>query len=230
MVSIDIPAAATPVPSTGTYHRILDVAEALLAANGVKGTSIRAITDQASVNVAAVNYHFGSKEKLIYEVVKRRFQDLEQERSDAIDEIEERCRRENRKAEAAELAAVLISPTFRRIKSGDAGWINFIRFLARLTWEPGAEKFSPPNSSLGIFERFDELLQKNFPELASNPGRRCWRLQFIRAASQQTMLVLAMLQSGQVPNAIAFASALNSLSPDEIEQELINFVAAGLIA
>ncbi|MEQ1756014.1 MAG: TetR/AcrR family transcriptional regulator [Micropepsaceae bacterium] len=229
MVSIDIP-AATPVPSTGTYHRILDVAEALLAEHGVKGTSIRAITEQAHVNVAAVNYHFGTKEKLVYEVVKRRFESLEQERSEAIDEIEERCKLENRQAKPCELASVLISPAFKRIKSGDAGWINFIRFLARLNWEPGAEKFSPPPSSLGIFERFDDLLQKSVPELANDPGRRCWRLQFMRAASQQTMLVMAMLQSGQVPNAIAFAGALNSLGPDDIERELIKFVAAGLVS
>lgn len=229
MVSVDvsIPTASQPA---GTYSRILDVAEALFAEHGVHGTSVRTITDQAGVNVAAVNYHFGSKDKLVFEVVRRRFQSLEQERSDALDEIEARCKLENRRAEPEELAAVLISPTFKRIKSGDTGWVNFIRFLARLTWEPGAERFSPPSSSLGIFERFDDLLVRYYPELENSAGRRCWKLAFMRAAAQQTLLTIAMLRSGRVPNAIAFAGALNSLTHDEIEQELIKFVAAGLTA
>lgn len=226
-VEVSIPTATQPA---GTYSRILDVAEALFAEHGVQGTSVRTITDQAGVNVAAVNYHFGSKDKLVFEVVRRRFQSLEQERSDALDEIEAKCKNENRRAEPTELASVLISPTFKRIKSGDVGWVNFIRFLARLTWEPGAEKFTPPSSSLGIFERFDELLVKSHPALDNSPARRCWKLSFMRAASQQTLLTIAMLQSGRVPNAIAFAGALNMLSQDEVEEELIKFVAAGLFA
>jgi AcrR family transcriptional regulator len=229
MVSVDvyIPTASQPA---GTYNRILDVAEALFAEHGVQGTSIRTITDQAGVNVAAVNYHFGSKDKLVFEVVRRRFQSLEQERANALDEIEARCKLENRRAGPEELASVLISPTFKRIKSGDAGWVNFIRFLARLTWEPGAERFTPPSSSLGIFERFDDLLKRSYPELDTSPGRRCWKLAFMRAASQQTLLTIAMLKAGRVPNAIAFAGALNMLSHDEVEQELIKFVAAGLVS
>ena len=47
--------------SAATHDRILDAAERLFAEHGVAGTSVRAITDQAQVNVAAVNYHFGSK-------------------------------------------------------------------------------------------------------------------------------------------------------------------------
>ena len=227
MVTLESQTAPAP-QTTGTYYRILDVAEALFAQHGVNGTSIRNITDQADVNIAAVNYHFVSKEKLVHEVVRRRFQSLEQERSEALDEIEERCRAQNRNPTPAELAAVLISPTFRRIRSGDPGWINFIRFVARLTWEPGAEKFSPPSTSLGIFDRFDKLLQKTVPALAADAGRRSWRLQFMRAASQQTLLAMTMLQTGKVPNAVAFSDALSSLSPDEIERELIAFVAAGI--
>jgi hypothetical protein len=52
----------------------------------------------------------------------------------------------------------------------------------------------------------------------------------MRSASQQTMLTIAMLRAGQVPNAIAFASALNIWDDDQIEQDLIRFVAAGLVA
>ena len=44
---------------------ILDVAEDLFAEQGFDRVSIRDITKQARVNLAAINYHFGGKEDLI---------------------------------------------------------------------------------------------------------------------------------------------------------------------
>lgn len=217
-----------PVSTTGTYYRILDVAEALFARHGIQGTSIRTITDQADVNVAAVNYHFGSKDKLVSEIIRRRAQSLEQERSDLLDEIEARCRQEGRSPRPEELVSVLISPTFKRIRSGDPGWINFIRFHARLIWEPGAERFSSQMSSQGMFERVDEMLQAALPELARDSALRSWRFQFVRAAAQQTVIVLAMLESGEEPRSISLAGAIKDFSVDRIERELIAFVSAGL--
>lgn len=214
--------------AVATYDRILDIAEALFAAHGIQGTSIRQITELAKVNVAAVNYHFGTKDKLVEAVIQRRFQRLEEERAIAFDRIEDRCRRENRAPTTEELASVLVQPPFRHLRSGDAGWLNFIRVLARLIWEPGAEKFAPLPSSLGIFERFDAMLKLAVPALASDDARRRWRLAFLRSASQQTMLTLATLRDSQVPNALAFPGDLTLMSEEEVERELIRFVAAGL--
>ena len=56
------------VRSPDTRERILDAAERLFMAHGYEGTSMRLITGDASVNLAAVNYHFGSKESLMQEV------------------------------------------------------------------------------------------------------------------------------------------------------------------
>lgn len=55
-----------------TKGRILDATEQLVAEQGFDGVSLRDITTGAGVNVAAVNYHFGSKEKL-YEAVQCRY-------------------------------------------------------------------------------------------------------------------------------------------------------------
>lgn len=66
----------TPTPSARAVEErrqaILDVAEALFAENGIAGTSVRSILATAGANVAAVHYHFGSKEKLVEEVFRRR--------------------------------------------------------------------------------------------------------------------------------------------------------------
>lgn len=56
---------------TDTKERIIRTAEVLFARDGYAGTSLRNITDEADVNVAAVNYHFGSKENLLIEILDR---------------------------------------------------------------------------------------------------------------------------------------------------------------
>jgi AcrR family transcriptional regulator len=71
-----------------TRERILDVAERLFMARGYEGTSMRMITGEAEVNLAAVNYHFGSKEALLREVFRRRLEWLNRERLRALDELE----------------------------------------------------------------------------------------------------------------------------------------------
>ena len=71
-----------------TRGRILDAAEALFVDHGLEATSMRMITATAGVNLAAVNYHFGSKENLIQEVFRRRLGELNQRRLAALDRVE----------------------------------------------------------------------------------------------------------------------------------------------
>ena len=216
--------------ASGTQDRILDVSERLFAIHGISGTSVRHITDQANVNVAAVNYHFGSKENLVRAVINRRFSRLEEARSQAMDVVESRCATENRAPTPAELVEALIDPIFCQSLSGDTGWSDFMRFVSRLSWEPGAEKFSPPESSMRVFDRFDEALKLAIPALAANDGKRGWRIAFMRAATQQTLLTLAAVRAGEKPGAIGFANALDALDVNEVRRELVAFVAAGLSA
>lgn len=77
---------ATSQPST--RNRILDVAERLFVRHGYDGTSLRMITGEAQVNLAAVNYHFGGKEALMEAVLKRRLDWLNEERMRVLDELE----------------------------------------------------------------------------------------------------------------------------------------------
>ncbi len=78
------------MPSLDTKNRILDVAERLFAEQGIAETSLRLLTAEADVNLAAVHYHFGSKDKLIREVVGRRFQPINHERLELLDQLEDR--------------------------------------------------------------------------------------------------------------------------------------------
>ena len=76
------------VRNIDTRERILDAAERLFMAHGYEGTSMRQITGDAAVNLAAVNYHFGSKESLMQEVFRRRLDWLNEERMRVLEEME----------------------------------------------------------------------------------------------------------------------------------------------
>ncbi len=71
--------------ASGTRDRILDVAERLFAEQGFYVTTLREITQAAEVNLAAVNYHFGSKQALVVAVFQRRLDELNAERLERLD-------------------------------------------------------------------------------------------------------------------------------------------------
>jgi AcrR family transcriptional regulator len=213
---------------TAPHDRILDAAERLFAEHGVAGTSVRAITEQAQVNVAAVNYHFGTKENLVRAVIARRASGLEAARSDALDALEARAAREARAPTASELVEAMVAPIFAQALSKDSGWPHFIRFVSRLVWEPGAENFAPPESSMRLFERFDAALRRALPALGSDDGRRLWRLAFMRGATQHTLLLITALRTGAVPKGMPMAEAAAAADLETIKRELIAFIAGGL--
>jgi len=68
-------------------NRLLDAAEALFAAHGYEGTSVREITAAANCNVAAVNYHFAGKQNLYNEVFLRRLRSLRKIRLSAVEKV-----------------------------------------------------------------------------------------------------------------------------------------------
>lgn len=71
-----------------TKDRILDAAERLFAREGIEATSLRAITTEADVNLAAVNYHFQSKDALVRAVIARRIVPVNQRRLELLDACE----------------------------------------------------------------------------------------------------------------------------------------------
>ena len=73
-----------------TKLQILDTAESLFSDHGFRDVSLRQITREARVNTAAVNYHFGSKEALITEVLTRVISPINRERLRLLEQAEER--------------------------------------------------------------------------------------------------------------------------------------------
>src|ERR671910_3594384 len=71
-----------------TKEKILDAAERLFAAHGFAGTSLRSVTKEAGVNLAAVHYHFGNKEDLLRAVLGRIVIPVNRERLEMLEQVE----------------------------------------------------------------------------------------------------------------------------------------------
>ena len=88
--------AATPGPEpdpereAATKAQVLAAAERLFALNGFQNVSVRDITAEAGVNLASVNYHFGSKDQLLFEIFRRRTSELNRERARMLHEASDR--------------------------------------------------------------------------------------------------------------------------------------------
>jgi len=228
MVSLDLP-LQEPQSQTATRARILDVAEQMFAEHGVAETTIRMITESAHVNVAAVNYHFGGKDKLVLAVIGRRMTSLEEARGARLDGVEALAANAGRTPTVAELVEAMVAPLFEQALDGDSGWRHFIRLVSRLPWEPGIEEFTPPPEALKVFSRFDEALKQAAPHLAHDDAARLWRLGFMRGVTQHTLLMLTAIKMGRVPKDTPYAAAM-STDVDTVQRQLVTFIAAGLSA
>lgn len=157
-----------------TKTRILDVAEELLAEQGLERVSIRQITDVARVNLAAVNYHFGSKDELIAAVFERRIAPVNQARLAALDSLEAAAGKKPLKVE--QILEAVIRPTIAG-SGTDSKAQTFAHLLGRCLVEtaPGLEallkqQFDP------LADRMDAMLMKALPNLPR--AEIFWRRKF----------------------------------------------------
>jgi len=115
-----------------TKQRLLDAAERLFAQAGFHATSLRAITGEAGANLAAVSYHFGSKEGLMEAVIDRRLTPLNAERIAALEAALAAAEAQGRPPEAREVLSAFIAPTLRLRQGGSA---DFIALVGRMVSE-----------------------------------------------------------------------------------------------
>src|SRR4051812_45237275 len=83
-----MPALRSVKPQHETRTRILEAAEELFMQHGFEATSMRVLTARAGVNLAAVNYHFGSKHALIEAVFRRKLDPMNANRVAELDRLE----------------------------------------------------------------------------------------------------------------------------------------------
>ena len=167
-----------------TKDRILDAAEALFALNGSSGASLRAITQRAEVNLAAVHYHFGSKDRLLEAVLARRLLPLNAERIRRLETYQKEAGR--KKVRLENIIEAMVGPALRLSRDENKGGRIFMRLLGRLVLEPDARI---QNLLTGQFET---VLKKFMPSLTValphlSPEDFFWRLHFLVGSMAHTM-------------------------------------------
>jgi AcrR family transcriptional regulator len=115
-----------------TRQRLLEATRALLAEHGEDGVTLRAITDAANANVAAVSYHFGSKEALCRATCEEAIGRLVDEQIDGLRELGEDPTLE-------EIAAAWARPVIRSMCGPPCETQSFLRILARVIADPPPE-------------------------------------------------------------------------------------------
>lgn len=198
-----------------TKERILGAAEELFAVNGFAGTSLREVTSRADVNVAAVNYHFGSKESLINEVFRRRMDDMSERRLSQLTVALE--------AQPVDLEAVLsafIRPALAMTIDRHGG-AAFVRVLARAYAEKndGLRHFLSEN-----YGHVPREFAKAFALCVPGLGKEelIWRLDFVSGA-----LTYAMADFGLIKRP---ANVSEKAHCEKAALALIRFAAAGIRA
>ncbi len=204
--------------STDTQSRILDAAEQLLAERGIEAASMRQVTTLAKANLAAVNYHFGSKEELIVQVYARRLRPVNAERIRLLDELEQR--QGGQAPTANEILTCYVAPVIRLIHDQANGGERFMRLLGRALYEPGSYLTPLFKDELEpVLTRFTQALRRVLPELSDE--ELFWRIHFAGGAMAYTLAQTHRLE-------LISKGACDVNDSEAITKRLVEFIAAGM--
>jgi AcrR family transcriptional regulator len=195
-----------------TKDRILGAAEELFAQFGFAGTSLRQVTSRADVNIAAVNYHFGSKENLVNEVFRRRMDEMSERRISAL-----KAALEQHPGELEPILAAFVEPALAMAQDRHGGGA-FVRVVARAYAEKNDRLRKFLSDHYGhVLRDFAKAIAAVVPNLSKE--ELYWRLDFLAGA-----LTYAMADFGLIKR----PSGVNEAAHRErAARELIRFAAAG---
>lgn len=204
-----------------TKQRILDAAEHLFARDGYRGTSLRSITGRAGVNLASVNYHFGSKKFLLEEVIRRRMVPLNQARRKRLEEVRARALSKGKPPDIRAVLTAFIEPTIL-FRETEPGAENFMTFIGR--------SFSDPDDTVRtVFQRIinpmAQFLFRTVSEALPDQARDVifWRLHFTMGALFHTMHICGTLKP-------EFMSITTDIKGRALVDLIIPYVTAGMKA
>jgi len=210
--------------TTDTRERILDTAEGLFMAHGYEGTSMRMITSAAGVNLAAVNYHFGSKEALMQEVFRRRLDWLNAERLRVLDAMEDKA--EGKPLKPSQIVDGFFGTLLRMAQDESRGGLTFLRLLGRTMTEPSEFiRAFLASEYREVVERYKGALFKALPGVPK--AEIVWRFHFMLGATSYAIAgtdALRLVTDWQIEDADA-TDRLDRLMP-----RLMSFLLGGLRA
>ena len=156
-----------------TKAAVFNAAERLFALHGFQNVSVRDITAEAKVNLASVNYHFGSKDSLLFEIFRRRTSELNRERARMLHEANDR---HGGKPPVREILKAYFAPPLRWASPDNDRRIS-VQFIIRARSEGTAEMREVLRNDVSHLARFADALAAARPELPKEDVY--WRLHFV---------------------------------------------------
>ena len=203
-----------------TKESLLDAAEALIAEHGVAGASLRAITTRAGTNLAAANYHFGSKQDLARAVIARHMGPVNAERLRLLDEAERRAGDGGPGLET--LVRAFVGPVVRFGQDLPDRGRHFAQICGRAMTQPDPMLRESLLEELAeAIRRFREAFARALPHLP--PEELLWRIQFTVGAMAHTLAGTQLIEE-------VHGDVLDTGDVDAIVERLVAFLCAGLAA
>jgi AcrR family transcriptional regulator len=206
-----------------TRERILDAAEQMFMQLGYDGTSMRLVTSAAGVNLAAANYHFGSKEALMQEVLRRRLEVINQERLRVLDEAEAQAG--GKPLKPSVIIDCFFGTLFRVAADQKAGGDTFLRLLGRTITDPSAFiRTFMSGEYAGVLDRYKEAMFRSLPDVPR--AEIVWRFHFMLGATSYAIAgtdSLQLVTDWQVDEGAAAQS-------ENLLPRLMSFLIGGLHA
>ena len=196
----------------GTRTRIIEASVEVFLEKGYDLATIRDICARAQANVAAVNYHFGSKEKLVEQVFKRRLDALNQHR------LAELAKVAGKPATRLEdVLAAYIRPALELSHEGNGSL--FMRVLARAFAEHDDTLRQFLSENYGhVMKQFTAEFARLLPHL--DKAELYWRIDLVTGALTHAMSGFGMIQRKD--------NVTEQQHREQTAAHLIRFAAAGL--
>jgi AcrR family transcriptional regulator len=168
--------------SDHTRTAILAAAERLYADRGFGDVTLRDIVAAADVNLAAVNYHFGSKDELIAELFVTRSLATNRER---LNELKAAEMAGSGRAGIDAVLRALVGPPLRGCLGPNRQRSDAARFMIRASIEsvPAIRKIR--NREIDHLRRFAAAMRRSLPD--HSDADIYWGLHFALAMAQQTI-------------------------------------------
>ena len=170
------------MPSDQTRTAILAAAERLYADRGFGDVTLRDIVAEANVNLAAVNYHFGSKDELIAELFVTRSLALNRDRLRELRAAEDRG---NGRANVADILRALVGPSLRGCIGPERDRSTAARFMIRASIESVPPIRRIRTREIDHLRKFVVALRRALPDRGE--AELYWGLHFALAMAQQTV-------------------------------------------
>lgn len=203
-----------------TQIKIVEAAEIEFAEMGYGGASIREITKRAGVNIAAINYHFGSKEVLFKEMVRYRIEPINRLRIDML----EKAQKENdsKPLRIEKVVDFIVRPLLSELISERGSDFRFMRAMGKAMSE---ERTFMKELHQDILKEIVAKFSKAIAESLNNPGfkRISYGMHFLSCCILGVMMQHTRLQ-------FISGGKIDLHDTDNLSDHLVAFISAGLRA